>query len=272
MDQTARDRILTAATQLLAESPDGRTVSMERVAATAQLSRATVYRYFGDRTALLRAAAEARGDDRAALDARAQILDAALAVFAERGIPAATLREIAQRAGLSLSGLHWHFRNKEELVAALATHVPVLPAITAELGLAATSDLEDQLAHIAQVALAFLREHQAVLRLAIAEMERYPDVARLVSQHTVGRVLPLLGLLFERHTQRGLLTPGPSMVRAQAFMSMLVMRVLMQPAIGDLLELDAEASAREYVQILLHGIQATDPAPARRPQRIPLDD
>jgi hypothetical protein len=69
-----------------------------------------------------------------------------------------------------------------------------------------------------------------------------------------------------------MLKPGPSMVRAQAFMSMLVMRVLMQPAIGELLELDVEASAREYVQLLLHGILATESSAGLRLREIPIDE
>ena len=270
--ESRRERILQAAAHLLGEQPDGRTLSVERVAVSAQVSRATVYRYFRDRAQLLRAAAEVRGEGHLTLDARSEILSAALAVFAERGIHAATLREIAQRAGLSLSGLHWYFRNKDELIAALSTFASVLPTINAELARAETADLEAQLTHIAHAALDFLHQHQRVVRLAIAEMERYPDVARLVSQYTVGRAMPLLALLFERHARRGSLTPGPAMIRAQAFMSMLVMRVLLQPAIGELLELDEETSAHEYVHLLLHGILATEPPAVGRLREIPLDD
>ena len=52
---------------------------------------------------------------------RAQILDAALAVFAERGYAAARMEDIGQRCELSKSGLYAHFTGKEEVFAALLT-------------------------------------------------------------------------------------------------------------------------------------------------------
>src|ERR1700737_2488297 len=44
-----------------------------------------------------------------------QILDAALAVFAERGLASARLEDIAKRAGLSKGTIYLYFPNKEEL-------------------------------------------------------------------------------------------------------------------------------------------------------------
>ncbi|MEN8160782.1 MAG: helix-turn-helix domain-containing protein [Myxococcota bacterium] len=49
----------------------------------------------------------------------ARILDAAESVFAERGYEAASLREIARRAGLQQPGLYNHFASKRDLYAAV---------------------------------------------------------------------------------------------------------------------------------------------------------
>jgi AcrR family transcriptional regulator len=49
------------------------------------------------------------------LTARARIRDAAIALFAERGIDAATIRDIAQAAGVSSGLLRHHFGSKEGL-------------------------------------------------------------------------------------------------------------------------------------------------------------
>lgn len=48
-------------------------------------------------------------------DARNAIMEAAIALFAERGFHGATMREIAQRAGVSQGLLHHHFGSKEGL-------------------------------------------------------------------------------------------------------------------------------------------------------------
>jgi AcrR family transcriptional regulator len=47
---------------------------------------------------------------------RAAITEAALALFRERGYEAATMRAIAQRAGVSTGNAYYYFRSKEELI------------------------------------------------------------------------------------------------------------------------------------------------------------
>src|SRR5215813_4569696 len=47
---------------------------------------------------------------------RAAITEAALALFRERGYEAATMRAIAQRAGVSTGNAYYYFSSKEELI------------------------------------------------------------------------------------------------------------------------------------------------------------
>ena len=119
MSDHPRDRILETTRALLLEQDDARPVTIGQVAAAAHVSRATVYRYFADRTALLQAAGATNGGEQRPLDPRGRIIEAAFEVFAERGLHAATLSEIANRAGMTLSGLHWHFKNKADIFSAL---------------------------------------------------------------------------------------------------------------------------------------------------------
>ncbi len=48
-------------------------------------------------------------------DSRKIILDAALKTFSERGYEDASMRMIAEKAGMSVGGLYLHFTNKDEL-------------------------------------------------------------------------------------------------------------------------------------------------------------
>jgi AcrR family transcriptional regulator len=52
-------------------------------------------------------------------NAREQVLDAANAVVAIKGVSALTLEEVAREAGLSKGGVLYHFRSKEALTAAM---------------------------------------------------------------------------------------------------------------------------------------------------------
>lgn len=54
---------------------------------------------------------------------RTDLLDAAVEVFREKGYERATVREIAERAGLGVSSLYLHVRSKEELCLALVRPV-----------------------------------------------------------------------------------------------------------------------------------------------------
>lgn len=55
-----------------------------------------------------------------------RILDAALALFNERGVGAVSTRAIAERAGVSSGNLHYHYTNKEAVVRALLARRDVL--------------------------------------------------------------------------------------------------------------------------------------------------
>jgi AcrR family transcriptional regulator len=48
-------------------------------------------------------------------DTRDRLLAAALRIFADRGIAAATLREITEEAGANVAAVNYYFRSKEEL-------------------------------------------------------------------------------------------------------------------------------------------------------------
>jgi len=54
-----------------------------------------------------------------ALETQARIFEAALELFRERGYEAATMRAIAERAGVALGNAYYYFRSKEHLIQAI---------------------------------------------------------------------------------------------------------------------------------------------------------
>jgi len=50
-----------------------------------------------------------------ALATRADIVDAAIRVFMERGVSGSTLEQIAEAAGVTRGAIYWHFKNKLEI-------------------------------------------------------------------------------------------------------------------------------------------------------------
>lgn len=63
-----------------------------------------------------------RGEYAKSKETRTAILDAALEVFSQSGYRAGSLREVAERVGMSEAGLLHHFRSKSALLLALLDH------------------------------------------------------------------------------------------------------------------------------------------------------
>ncbi|MFG6488548.1 helix-turn-helix domain-containing protein [Roseateles sp. BYS78W] len=128
-----------------------------------------------------------------------QILDAALAVFAERGYAAARMDDIALRSGLSKGGLYAHFASKDEVFEALLSRVLVAPELgeppAAELGVGVLVDwLLDELE------ASFGRpELRTVLRLLVAEAERVPAMVARWRSAVIEPFLVAVGELLARH-------------------------------------------------------------------------
>jgi len=111
-------RILDAAREALREQGVCG-VTIHAIARRAAVAVGTVYAHFAGKRELLDALGLEDADP-AELRARQrleQVLDAALAVFLERGYVESTMEEIAERAGVSKAALYEHVSSKEELFA-----------------------------------------------------------------------------------------------------------------------------------------------------------
>lgn len=257
-DNLTRDRILTATRALVRAEGSAASVTVGQVAAAAHVSRATLYRYFPDKAALLRAGGAADGRADTAPTPRERIIAATIDMIAERGMHAATLDEIAVRAGLSRSGLQWHYRNKDELIADVARSIPVLLSVAQAVKEQPGVDVDCQ-TQLLRTTEAFLQEVELARRVVpflILEVRQHPDVAQLVSTHTIGPLLRHFVELFEKHAHSGELRPGSAQVRAQALVGMYLSLLLLKPVFPSLVTDDDDATAQEYIDILLHGILA----------------
>lgn len=123
---------------------------------------------------------------------RERILDAAEQVFAEKGLGAAPVRDIAARVGLNPASLYNHFAGKEELYEAVLERglTPVLEMLSELLVGARTRD-DDDLA-IDRVVLHFAQS---------------PNLAKLIHYETLAggeRIARIASRWFEPVYQRGI--------------------------------------------------------------------
>lgn len=92
-----------------------------------------------------------------------RILDAAEALFAERGYEGTTLRDVAAAVGIRNPSLYNHFENKESLYAAVLERVirPVLDLLAAEVGRSSGTNSDS----IVQGVMDLLMQHPNLPRL-----------------------------------------------------------------------------------------------------------
>jgi len=191
-------------------------------------------------------------------DRRAQILEAALRVFADRGYRGASIREISREAGIrSPALLYWYFPDKEALFReVLATNAPILQAVVEPRNL---MDLppEEVLPKLGRAYLAFDEPNTRALRLIIGEAIRRPEVAGRFITEGPGRVLEFLKAYLSRQVELGRLRPHDVRSSARAFMGMLIPQVgtkVFFPALQSDGLTDDE-HLRSSVEIFLRGLR-----------------
>jgi AcrR family transcriptional regulator len=181
---------------------------------------------------------------------RAKLVDAAREVFAERGL-AATLDEIAQRAGVGTGTAYRHFRNKHDLAA------EVLAGATQQIIDAATDALTIDDPWDALVAFFEANaERQAAdggLYAALAGQGRLDDKVRLWPE-----IVATVTQLFDRaHTAK--------VIRRDATPEDAATVLAMLGPVIDLSIATGTDTWRRYLALLLDGLRATDRPPLSVP-------
>jgi TetR/AcrR family transcriptional regulator len=120
------------------------------------------------------------------LETRDRLVKAALTEFAAHGFDGATTREIAQRAGVALAALPYHFTTKEALWRAAADRIFALLNETFRARLAGLEgvDLPTRLRLVLRDFVRFQAAHPELHRFMIQEgMRESPRLAWLVETH-----------------------------------------------------------------------------------------
>jgi AcrR family transcriptional regulator len=137
---------------------------------------------------------------------RQEILDAALAVFAEKGFSMARMDEIAKRAGITRGTPYLYFTSKEEIFKTLVEE-SIGPRVL-ELARVA-SEFEGASADLIRLVIraidVFLRSsNRAVLpKLIIAETGNFPELARFYRSQVTDRILGIFEGIIRRGIARG---------------------------------------------------------------------
>jgi AcrR family transcriptional regulator len=190
----------------------------------------------------------------------AEILAAALEVFAARGFQAARLEEVAKRAGVSKGALYLYFETKADLFRAVVTdaispniervkamasaEVPFETAVRTGIGMLARTVVTD-------------RRISGVVKLVIAESRNHPELATIWHQTVVEPGLELVGGLIVSAQARGEVRAGDARLFAFGIMGPMLLSMIwretFEPVGAD--PVDVAKLADQHLDTVLKGMR-----------------
>lgn len=127
-------------------------------------------------------------------DTEQKILEAARTVFLRRGTAGARMQEIAREAGVNQALLHYYFRSKERLSAAVFQQIAsrIFPALIQILG--ADIPLDDKIDALVGVYLDNLSANPFVPAYLISELHHHPERVQQLLASAIGADPPTVML------------------------------------------------------------------------------
>jgi AcrR family transcriptional regulator len=136
----------------------------------------------------------------------AEILEAALDLFTERGFKATRLEDVASRAGLSKAAIYLYFKDKTSLLTAL---VQAMAGANIDLASGMVAQHQGPVAPLLRQLLEFMagRIDQSrmpdLMKLVISESRAHPEIGRFYLDNVIGKGLPLFQSIIERGIATG---------------------------------------------------------------------
>lgn len=190
-----------------------------------------------------------------------EILEAALALFTERGFSATRLEDIAARAGVSKGTLYLYFPGKEAIFTALVRHA-VLPNIARVEALAEgwSGPQASLLRRMIELLGGALREERvaAFPKLVIAESGNFPELARQYREEVIERGLGLFARVIAAGVTAGEFRPVDPAHAAKLCVAPVLLMALWRTCLarGDEPPLDAAGLVEAHLTTLLRGLAA----------------
>jgi AcrR family transcriptional regulator len=193
-------------------------------------------------------------------DRPAEILAAALEVFAERGFQAARLEEVAKRAGVSKGALYLYFETKADLFRAVVTDA-VSPNLD-RVKVMASADVSVEQA--LRMGVGVLARHvvtdrriTGVVKLVIAESRNHPELATIWHETVVEPGIRLMTGLIAAGQARGEVRAGDPRLFAYGVMGPMVLSMVWRETFEPIgaEPLDVVKLADQHLDTVLRGMR-----------------
>ncbi len=144
-------------------------------------------------------------------EVEAQIFQAAMRVFAEKGFARAKVEEVAEEAGLARATIYYHFRSKRDLFLFLLREGIALMADHVRAEVDAATSTREALVRLVEAHVDFFAEYQAFTQVILLETWRIDPEADVTPEGILAPDLAVVGEVLERARAEGIvkrLDPG----------------------------------------------------------------
>jgi AcrR family transcriptional regulator len=201
-----------------------------------------------------------------------ELLDAALALFAEKGFAATRSEEVAARAGVSKGTLYLYFPSKEELFKAVVRSN--LSSLIAEgQGIAdsfqgSTSELLRFLMQAWWQRVGFTAAG-CITKIILSEVRNFPDLAQFYVDEVVLPAHRLLSTTLQRGIARGEFRAVPIDAAVHALVAPSIFLAMQKHSIGACpvhgnVPLDESSVIDTQIDLVLRGLEVRADTPAKR--------
>lgn len=168
------------------------------------------------------------------VDRRSRYLDAALALFIEHGFTGMSMDQLVARTGGSKATLYRYFESKEALFEAIIADVAASTVGGVKADEWTGTSLEDGLRIIGRaVAAGAMAEHTTVLlRLALGEHNRFPQLGRTLFEHGPAVSYERLKRFLTTKHQEGVVEFDDLQIAAEQFIGGIVGHQQLRLALG----------------------------------------
>ena len=197
-----------------------------------------------------------------------ELLDAALALFVQKGFAATRAEEVAALAGVSKGTLYLYYPSKEELLKAVIAHY--LSARIAEGAAQAAEHSGSTTALLQGILIDWWTQlydspASGVFKLVITEVRNFPEIAGFYHREVVERAHDLLGAILRQGIAQGEFRPVDVDHAVHSLVLPLVMICLHRHSLGACTpadwHLDGRAFIAQHVHLVLAGLSVRLPDP-----------
>jgi AcrR family transcriptional regulator len=205
-----------------------------------------------------------------------ELLDAAMALFSEKGFAATRAEEVAQRAGASKGTLYLYYPSKEDLFKAVVRQN--MSSLIAE-GQEIAAQFEGSSSELLKFMLHTWWERlcntpaAAIHKIVLAEVRNFPELAQFYTDEVIVPADALFCSCVQRGIERGEFRPMPLHEVAHALMAPVIFLAVHRHSFGACpvergVQIEPGAVIDAHLDLVLRGLEVREPPPAPdRPRR-----